>query len=295
MTPRLPTTSPPRRRRHGIPAAILFIGIVVLLSGLDSRTLALTGNRLESVPENLDTLLDRALAANPEIIVQEAVLEEAIAGLNRTRLAVTQEVVSLHFKRKELRGVVRSTRQSNQRLEKLRANGSVSGAEVEQGLIDLARAEGELARVEAELRYSIGAGGIEGGRRGNAAALLTGPHSPASVDDEPEEPGRPPIPAAVAQKIDGTKLRAEFVDQDLVSVLEFIASATGTNLVLDPEVVVEEWMITLTLPQEVTVRQLFQALADTYRICFFFRDYGVYVTVDEDWSEAYPRIPAVDW
>ena len=136
-----------------------------------------------------------------------------------------------------------------------------------------------------------GAGAID--RQGLLASLARPERgAPQKVESDHDfEPSRRPIPEEMRKKIDTLRLQASFEGESLPEVLSFIATATGINIVLDRDVVEEEWEVTLRLQGEVSVRQLFQALSDTYYLNFFFRDYGVYVTEDDTWSVELPRIP----
>ena len=85
----------------------LGVGILVFAGPPTSHAKTLT-SQLDPIPLQLEELIERALIGNPEILLKDAELRESIAALNQARLAVTQQVVRLHFLRREQREVVRA-------------------------------------------------------------------------------------------------------------------------------------------------------------------------------------------
>lgn len=278
-----------------IPLVILVVGILAALFGLDRSGHATTRNgALAPLPDQLDTLLEQALASNPEILVKDAELREAIADLHRTRLAVTQQVVRLHFQRIEERAVVAASRRSLAMARQLTRNGSMSEGELDEASIALAQAEGAYARVEADLRYATGAEGEGSPRALDLAHLLRGGPTRHHAEEEIEEGTIPTreIDAAMKESL-GQELTVNFDKEPLVEVLSTVSQLTGTNIIVTEDVAENESVVSLDFRGPVTLRQLLYALADTNPVIFIFREYGILVRYEDEHPEdGSPTIPA---
>ena len=67
----------------------------------------------------LEEMLNKALKDNPDIRVAEAKVREAEAELNRTRLQVTQKVLTFHHSRESQKALIKVAEEDLQRIQKL--------------------------------------------------------------------------------------------------------------------------------------------------------------------------------
>ncbi len=278
-------------RNFFLPIAILGMGIVLLLGGFARSGLATTGgDPLSPLPGTLEEILEQALRSNPEILVGQAKLREAQAELNQRRLSVTQQVVRLHFQRDEDQQLIQQKRKSLQRLQQMVTTGTISDEEVRAVSIEIAQAEGNLARVEADLRYAMGAGGsgeID-------PAVHTDPWGQRydfQTEVEPAPAPRPQVPESIAAILDGKRIQVEFHEQPLREVAQFLSQVSGLNFLLSPPVANDEIVLTLNLQGEVSLRQLFHAIADLTEVHFAVREYGILAVWAGEQPAGSPLIP----
>jgi hypothetical protein len=108
--------------------------------------------------ESLEEALANALKNNPDIRVAESKVHEAEAELNRTRLQVTQKVVSLLRNIEAQKTTIRLGEARLRRFVKIQAqaSGAVSSDEIDpiEGFIQTQKAK--LAELEADLAYLTG-------------------------------------------------------------------------------------------------------------------------------------------
>jgi hypothetical protein len=105
---------------------------------------------------SLEELLARALKSNPDIQVAESKLHEADAELNRTRLLVTQKLVTLFRNIEWQKSVVASCTSTWQTEKKLFETGQTPQVAFEQSRQALDAAKAKLSDLEAELAYLTG-------------------------------------------------------------------------------------------------------------------------------------------
>jgi hypothetical protein len=123
--------------------------------------------------QGLTDMLAEALKNNPDIRVAEAKLQEAEAELNRTRLQVTQTVMTLYHEVEANRAQVRSAEADLRRLNELGARGAAPQANLALAESRLLKAKADLAKAEAQLPYLLGKPPLKADRtRKEAAAAL---------------------------------------------------------------------------------------------------------------------------
>lgn len=271
-----------------LPTLTLIAGAALVLCSLGASGHATTtDDALGKLPGALDALLERALESNPEILIQRARLREAQAQLNQARLQVTQEVVRLHFRRQEQKKVIEQRSRDLQQVDQLYQAGNVQEAEVRSINIALSQAEGELAAIEADLRYVTGAGGASGFEFGN---------DPEQKKQEPaeEEKPAPEIPESIASVIDSRTMKVSFQEEPLEQVLDYLAQTSGLNFLVSPDLVDEGITLTLEFTQPVTLRQLFHAITDVIDVSFAVREYGILAVHRGDHPDGSAVIPPDD-
>jgi len=266
-----------------LPLALLAAGISLAGSGLATGG----DDPLAPLPGTLDELLASALRRNPEILVEEARVREAQANLNQARLAVTQRVVVLHFERAEHQRVLGELSNELMRLRQLHAAGTASDAQVRESEIAIAQSEGALARIDAELRYSIGHGGTA-----PQTELLVDPRG-AGSDAPPRSVTvlRAPVPEAISQRLDRTTVSVDFRETPLEEVLATLSQASGLEFLLGPSLRDSGTTVTLQLRSETSVRKVIHAIADTTEVVFVVREYGLLAVWDGEAPESAAVIP----
>jgi hypothetical protein len=104
----------------------------------------------------LEDMLNKALKDNPDIKVAEAKVREAEAELNRTRLQVTQKVLTFHHTREAQKAAVKVAADEVARMRKLQETNSLPQGVLDQMEDRLAQAKAKLAEIEAEMPYLLG-------------------------------------------------------------------------------------------------------------------------------------------
>lgn len=110
----------------------------------------------KSAVPTLEEMLNKALKDNPDIRVAEAKVREAEAELNRTRLQVTQKVLTIHHSRESQKALIKVAEEDLQRVQKLEASKAVSQEDVKQAQQRLSAEKAKLAEIEAEMPYLLG-------------------------------------------------------------------------------------------------------------------------------------------
>jgi hypothetical protein len=105
----------------------------------------------------LEQMLELALKNNPDLRVAEAKAREADAEVSRTRLAVSQKVVTLYNSIEATRANVQATEKQVARLRDAVARGvGVDHATLDEAEAKLRQAKADLAKLEAEVPYLLG-------------------------------------------------------------------------------------------------------------------------------------------
>jgi hypothetical protein len=271
-------------------ASILLVPLLALaaLVGASASAGPAAGGEdpLAPLPGSLDELLASALRRNPEILVEEARVREAQANLNQARLAVTQAVVRLHFERQEQQRVLAGRHQELIRHRALHQSGQLGAGEMESIEIEIAQTEGEIARIDAELRYAIGHGGTL-----PEAELLADPRgagAAASLHVEPRVVPAP-VPEPILTALDRAMLTAEFQETPIEDVLDLLANATGLEFILGPSLRDQSMTLTLKIRGQTSARKLIHAIADQVEVEFVVRSYGILA----EWAGEAPDSAAI--
>jgi len=104
----------------------------------------------------LEAMLTEALKNNPDIRVDAAKLAEAEAKLNRTRVQVTQKVVTLHQAILSQKAVIEVAQKKYDRVKRLNASAAVDAQAVEQAMAELTIAKAKLEELEAQIPALLG-------------------------------------------------------------------------------------------------------------------------------------------
>jgi hypothetical protein len=106
---------------------------------------------------SLDNLLAQALKNNPDIRVADAKMREAEAELNRVKLQVSQKVVAQQREIAACKAALQYAQVNYERMQALYKKHAIEQAILSESEAKLQKANAELARVEAELPYILGA------------------------------------------------------------------------------------------------------------------------------------------
>jgi len=232
---------------------------------------------LGAIPDDLDVLLERALRANPDVLLAEAKLRQAQTVLNQQRMQVIQRVVSVYYQRKTHRQVSEQLRRRLAAAEQQHRAGTTTDASVAEAVVEVSQAEASLALAESELRYAIGLGSV--------ASLPEERPMPRTVAPEADapEPRRPALSDELARQL-ATRLPAAFADTTLSDIVEWLrASTPDVVYVIDPCVDAGELIASITFGSAVPIATVWSALYDSFggAICLVARDYGFLVTTPE--------------
>jgi len=211
----------------------------------------------------LEEMLTIALRSNPEILQAEAALRKAQADLNQARLKATQEVIGAF-------------------IERQRAPLDGPNAALD--------AKARVAQTEAQLRYLLGLGGT-----------VTSEGTVAQPVRPTPEPLRRPELSAEMKEVLAKEVTLAFEGEpsdpntrgatlgDIIERLKDFDS--GLSAVIDNSVPFIKTATSVNLTQK-PLRALLLLLADRYKLCFVFRDYGLFVTTPERAVRMYaPTIP----
>jgi hypothetical protein len=270
----------------------------------------------------LDEMLARALKDNPDIVIADAKLREAAAELNRTRLQVTQRVVTLQHALEAQRALVQSaTADLHNAQVSADAIPAASLATKQQSLI---AAKAKLAEIEAELPYLLGKQPEQrlswqlrarlSGPLDSDVSRITVPIDIVTIDRRVSvahlESANKTVPGTIADKIRkalDTPVTVDFKDKPFPDVLKDLQQKVkGVNFQiskvgLEPP---DEMKVTLHY-EDLPLGAVLQALADTFPemrapfeptpgLHFVVRDYGILATfytlppgallIDEFWK-----------
>jgi hypothetical protein len=104
----------------------------------------------------LDQSLAQAMDKNPQIISAKAKVALAQAELNRTRLDVARQLITLWNDQKALENAVESNRRKFRRIQALRQTAAVSAETSDDAQTALIDTEAKLSRIRGELRSISG-------------------------------------------------------------------------------------------------------------------------------------------
>jgi hypothetical protein len=133
---------------------------------------------------SLDALLAAALKSNPDILVAEAKVREAEAGLNKARVTVMQQVVAAHGALDNAKATLATVEKILDRIRRISASGQISSIEVEKAEIDVQKAKAAVATAEADLALLLGKTPMTGWKA--ATALPTHGWTPVHATFTPD-------------------------------------------------------------------------------------------------------------
>jgi hypothetical protein len=107
----------------------------------------------------LEKAIEEALKSNPDLRVAVAKVNEAQAGLSRTRLQATQKVVTAYQAVEVAKATVGIAQRTLERLRQLQKSNAVAVEDVSKAEQELTAAKGKLATAEADLNYLLGKSG----------------------------------------------------------------------------------------------------------------------------------------
>lgn len=254
---------------------------------------ALTGS------EDLGWRVSRGLAFSPEVRMAEAEARRAQAALELARRKVTREIVKDYYREKELEQLNAQLVKRVARERALYAQGTRSGAELEEAQQRLRAVTSELQ----ELRWRVQ--GLAGIRKRDAEMIhgvrLGVPYvanvpgstpkrrapraePPREVEPQPEDPRLAALQELLGKEmdIDTRALRKPDHPQEdptpLEQVLEGLFAGTSFRVAfLQGPPDLREEVLTKDLQMKASRRVFLTLLADQHRVAFVLRPYGVLV------------------
>jgi hypothetical protein len=236
----------------------------------------------ETVAPKLEDLLVRALKDNPDIRVAEAKLREAEAELNRTRLQVTQKVVTFHYALQSQQTLVKENEAQLARMQNLARSGVVQHSELELAQQTLIRAKAKVAAIEAEMPYLIGkqpatAEGPADVRKSYHQlywTFLDNEGASQAVQGTAADKLRKSLDTTIAIDVAGGAALG-----DVLALLEEKVPGVTFRILAAKDGAVS---VNLRLKQEVPLGAVLQALEDSVPgLRFVVRDYGILVTAED--------------
>jgi hypothetical protein len=236
----------------------------------------------------LEEMLAEALKNNPDIRVAVAKAAEADAELNRTRLQVTQKVITLHHALLSQKAAVQYAEKKYERFKALSAQGSIDARLLDEAQEALAAAKAKLAELEAQMPALLGktfpASDAEGKNafRLSAAEWL---HLQSAVNLGYYPPAEALVLKAQNQlKVQGplsermrkaleTPIKVNYKDVKFSDVLHELQKTVPGLSFNDATGV--RYSVTLRFEEALPVSSILQAVADQAGISFFARDYGI--------------------
>ncbi|MCL4691381.1 MAG: hypothetical protein KJ060_02590 [Candidatus Hydrogenedentes bacterium] len=240
--------------------------------------LPLVPEPVESPDENLVFRVHSSLQVpepgqeiDPEVAIAEAQVREAEARLRQARIAAAQREIE----KEQLKRIVELARK-NAKEEQRRAE---MGIGTQQGLME---AQERLARAEADMAKLDAASQIMDGRGGKADSPLF----QGRLFEQPRFPApRPTLGDDDSATEVEARLRApvsiEFDQETLRNIAGFIGEYSEVNIVLDVAINAADEKVSIKL-SNVPLADCLMALSDAYGdLCFVIRDYGVFATTTE--------------
>lgn len=112
------------------------------------------------LPKSLEEMIKKALTSNPGAELAKAELRKVDAQLNQATLRVTQDIVTLYYKRKTFETALQLAKKQVMRMQKLVANGTAEVRVEDEAVQNMIEAEAEYMQCEAQLRYLLGLPGL---------------------------------------------------------------------------------------------------------------------------------------
>lgn len=231
----------------------------------------------------LEELLAEALKHNADIRVAEAKLAEANAELNRTRVEVTQKVVTLYHAIQSQKALVEYEQQKFTRFKELETQRAIDVKLMDEQTAKLTAAKAKLAELEAQMPALLGKtviidfdndGRLDLEFLNNyyrkallAAARLKRESARSKVDGPLAERMRKALQTSVPVSYKETPLTRVFKDLE--------KNAPGLSM---RDLGLDQFKVTLHFDEALPVSAVLQALADDYDLHITVRAYGIRVT-----------------
>jgi len=244
----------------------------------------------------LEEMLAEALRSNPDIRVAAANVALADAELNRTRLQVTQKVMSLHASLGAQKAEVAFRQTQYERFKKLAEQGSIDSKLVDEQQQRLMLAKAKLAELEAQMPALLGKTPTAYVRRlsmtfapdgqtvgiGDSASIRlwdasTGKEITAfngwTVGLRLSKSG--PMAERIRKALE-TPVKASYKNMKLLEVFKDLEKkAPGLSLRYGSNI--ENIGVDMRFEEALPVSAILQAFADDFHLLFVVRDYGILV------------------
>ncbi len=246
-------------------------------------------------PTTLEEMLAKALKDNPDIQVAKSKLAEADAELNRTRLQVTQKVVTLYRNVEAQKAAVAAAETTLGNAITVQVNKGGGSLEVDRAKVAVILAKAKLAEMEAEMPYLLGQ---------QPKNDLSDPHSARAellfraeklyldfLESRPADPTKPPVRGDMADRIRkalDTPVTVNYKNQTVPEILkDFQQKMPGVPFLVNvyPS---EKDKVDLLLAEPVPLGAAMQAFQDKFGYRFSVREYGILVTAVEIPRDAVP-------
>lgn len=239
----------------------------------------------------LGEMLEIALRKNPDLTVTESKVREAEAELNRTRLSIIRQVISLHNDWRSRQNAIELhqrevflIKEQIQRTEQLYQKGETALAEVSKVQLSLTSAEYALMQSQVELAELEAAYGYLLGESLRATkARVNAPVSRPAKSENLESMARSsPRWRAIKEEMIRMQLdqptELDFPDIPLPDALDFISDLHRIQILIDEQSFKDTVGPLPTIKAELSGVPLgvgLQAIEDTNHIRFVVRDYGL--------------------
>jgi hypothetical protein len=243
--------------------------------GFSTATTPPQGGKPAPEKSKLETMLAEALRNNPDIRVAAAKLAEAEADLNRTRLQVTQKVVTHHQAILSQKAVVNLAQKRYEHVKRLLDMG-IGGDEIDEAIAKLEIAKAKLTEAEAELPYLLGrAAQVESGRKWEYRGFLE-PYYQKAFDNTQTIKVQGPLTERIRKALQ-TAVKVDYKNVPFKDVLKDLEKKVPGLSFRDVIIRDKEPNVTLQFEEPLPVSAILQALTDDCGIRFFVRDYGIRV------------------
>jgi len=251
------------RKWNGRPVLAALVAMLVL-SG--STGLVLSGASTRQIPDRVDKALERAMRANPDVLLAEARVHEAEAHLNAVKLRVAQELTEIYAERRLQVERVERMERKQAPSAKLVETGRLAQGELEHVEIRMAEANQALSTLNARIHYLIGGDGRGASSRSSGPRLV-------SVTK------RPRIPDDWRESLQNERREIDFDDATFDEVVAFLESiGDKVSVVANDEISYATEGMTVTADADtMSIWALLHLLSDRFQVALIVRDYGLHV------------------
>ncbi len=227
----------------------------------------------------LEEMLAEALKNNPDIRVAVAKAAEAEAELNRTRLQVTQKVVTLYYAIETQKTTITLTEKKVKRVEMLVKTATVSSEELEEARQTLTLAKAKLTELEAQLPALLGKTSynldFDGADDATLRFWLRSSYKPRP-DDAKKATG--PTTDKLRKALE-TPIKVNYKEMSFSDVLNELQKAVP-GLSFNDANPNSGALLTLRFAEALPVSSILQAVGDQTGVRFFVREYGILAAVN---------------